>query len=402
MLNESLSRKHGEESKQLVTGWLGMEALHEENRRLRRLLYEQLMHLPVTGELVAKLDGMLKEARQAALFYINTLAGTKTSELPGFLAETELRLSSIGLAAATIKAGPDFVILAAPVKEPPKSNEAAIIFDEIKSSADRIGCAVGAASLEDTPAVRLERLVEETLDQAIINSSPAEPAGPRALGGEKSLREEFSPIINFEVGQVIAYEALSADAAGRLAKANELFRRAIESDLIASLDRVYHKATNFNNLLFIKLDPSVIGLSMFRETLKSMLIVPPQLSLGAVVFVIDERTVTEDFDYFRLFCQYVKASGFRVSISSIRNPAAVLEIMTDIKPGFIQLDPILLRGIESDEAKQESIKGVLKFASRAGAHTIAQDVAKAEELAVLIRVGVRFGQGPLLTAKLTD
>jgi EAL domain-containing protein (putative c-di-GMP-specific phosphodiesterase class I) len=402
MINESPSRKHAEESKRLLASWLDLEALHEENRQLRRLLYEQLTHLPVTGELVARLEVMLKETRQAVVFYFNTYMGTKTAELPNLLKETESRLTKVGLDTATIKAGRDFVILATPASEPPRSDEMAVIYEEIKIYTGQINCAVGIAPLEETPAVRLERLVEEALNQAIRDATAAEPTGPRALSSAKTLREEFTPIFNFESGQVIAYEALSADSAGRPVKASELFRQAIESDFIASLDRLHHEMTNLGNLLFVNLDPSVIGLCLYRECLNFLLTIPPQLRLGPVVFVIEEQSVTESFDYFRLLCQYVKASGFRVSIAGIKNPAALLEIMTDIKPGFIQLDPVLLKGIESDEAKQESVKGILTFVSRASGHTIAQDVTTPKQLDALIKIGVRFGQGPQLTPKQTD
>lgn len=389
------AQKFREQSKRVLAGWLDLQALAEENRRLRALLYEQLTRPPVLPTLTSKIQSSLKEERQALVFYINVIEGAQTEKIEPLLKSTQKRLLIANLTTEVVKSGSSFIILAVP-EEAINKNQA----DELKKSFEtdfrKISCFVGHSLLEDKPNVRLERLVEETLEKAMAEASPEEESRLKVVLSQSEVRSLFVPLASLTSGEVVAYEALSRSERGDFVSPDKVARYAIEADLLTRLDHLYKNQAKRVNPLFINIDPKVAGEPEFRKVIRSLLSFPYLPPPSRLVFAMSEETVTESFDYFKLTFDYLKTSGYRISIDQAKSPTNLLEIVSELKPQFVAIDRHLTQNIDRDEAKQELVKSILNFASRGGAYTIADGIETEEEAEILKVLGIRFGQGPAL------
>ena len=62
-------------------------------------------------------------------------------------------------------------------------------------------------------------------------------------------------------------------------------------------------------------------------------------------------------------------------------------------PSFIKLDTSWVRGIERDPTRQALVRGLSQFSKRTGAELIAEGIETESQLAKLIELDVRLGQG---------
>ena len=102
-------------------------------------------------------------------------------------------------------------------------------------------------------------------------------------------------------------------------------------------------------------------------------------------------------------------SRLRGAIDRLRAPAMIavheagagysgLRNVLELRPDFIKLDLGLVHELERDTARQALIAGMVHLASQAGAQVIAEGVETDVERRMLLRLGVRLGQGHLLGA----
>jgi PAS domain S-box-containing protein len=68
----------------------------------------------------------------------------------------------------------------------------------------------------------------------------------------------------------------------------------------------------------------------------------------------------------------------------------------ELAPDFVKLDIDLVRGIDTDPARQALVAGMPHFATDRGLHLIAEGIETKAELATLRSLGLEFGQGYLL------
>jgi PAS domain S-box-containing protein len=68
----------------------------------------------------------------------------------------------------------------------------------------------------------------------------------------------------------------------------------------------------------------------------------------------------------------------------------------ELAPDFVKLDIDLVRGIDTDPARQALVAGMTHFATDRGLHLIAEGIETKAELATLRSLGLEFGQGYLL------
>lgn len=101
-------------------------------------------------------------------------------------------------------------------------------------------------------------------------------------------------------------------------------------------------------------------------------------------------------DYGALRHAIDRIDGLRVAVDDAGAGYASLRHILELRPDFVKLDIALIRGIESDPARQAMVAGMCHFAQATGTTLLAEGIETGDELRTLTELGVELGQGYLL------
>lgn len=86
-------------------------------------------------------------------------------------------------------------------------------------------------------------------------------------------------------------------------------------------------------------------------------------------------------------------STIRIAVDDAGSGAADYRHLVELRPDFVKLGVGLVRGIERDLTRQAVVAGLRQFSQASGGALIGEGIETAEEQAMLVRLGVPFGQG---------
>jgi EAL domain-containing protein (putative c-di-GMP-specific phosphodiesterase class I) len=112
-----------------------------------------------------------------------------------------------------------------------------------------------------------------------------------------------------------------------------------------------------------------------------------------VVVEVTERSAIRDYAEFRRALDAVH--GAWTSIDDAGAAYASLRHILELRPEIVKLDAALVRGIDTDAARQGLAAGMAHFARRIGTCLVGEGVETPGEAAALQRLGVLHGQGRL-------
>lgn len=211
----------------------------------------------------------------------------------------------------------------------------------------------------------------------------------------------YEPIVEVESRTVFGYEALARGPEGsRFHSPLAFFAAAEENDLVFELDCVCREsglrgAVDFpsGTKLFLNIRPTTIHDPSFRgkrliETLERR-----QLAPTDVVFEISEQESIRSFGAFREMRDYYRSLGFQFALDDTGAGYAGLEELLEVEPDYIKIDRAMVSGVDQDPARQDVLAAILQLADKMGAQVIGEGLDTLEELEMLGRLGIRFGQG---------
>ncbi len=108
---------------------------------------------------------------------------------------------------------------------------------------------------------------------------------------------------------------------------------------------------------------------------------------------ITEHEAVEDYDSLIDALQDLRAQGVRVAIDDAGAGFASMRHTLQIAPDIVKLDLSLTHGIDSDHARQALATALVSFAEEMGITIVAEGIETEAQLAKLIDLGVRYGQG---------
>jgi EAL domain-containing protein (putative c-di-GMP-specific phosphodiesterase class I) len=272
----------------------------------------------------------------------------------------------------------------------------------------KFGCYVGCAILNYDKAVRLERQVYTTLEDALEDSASAidKDAKRRMEELRRIIKEEeiytlFHPIVKLPEYEIIGYEALSrGPGEGEFERPDKLFKIAYESDLLIELERLCRKkalmaASNMKpeHMLFLNVEPDSVNDPELRQIAASSLLLDSSITPDRIVLEITERSAILNFSAFRSALEYFRVLDFKIAIDDAGAGYASLQSMIELKPDFIKLDMSLIRGIDSDNVKQQLVKALEGFAQETGVSLIAEGIETKAELKTLLQMNINLCQG---------
>jgi EAL domain-containing protein (putative c-di-GMP-specific phosphodiesterase class I) len=211
----------------------------------------------------------------------------------------------------------------------------------------------------------------------------------------------YQPIVDLGSGDVFAYEALTRGPRGTaLESPATLFAIADEVDLTVELDRACFRGALRRALtlepvhrLFVNLLPMSFYDAAFIEVEVGNLLSAAGLTPANIVFEITERLAIENFASFKRALATYTRMGFGVAIDDVGTRHSNLETVMSLRPHFIKISDVLVRGIARSTVKREMLRSLRHIAETIDAVMIAEGVENIEDVAALRDLGLRYGQG---------
>ncbi len=223
-------------------------------------------------------------------------------------------------------------------------------------------------------------------------------------GDEPGVTPVFQPIVDLLHGEVIGQEVLSRGL-GPVREAHHLFTRARAEGFTWELERACWTAAlqcisrlpeaQRRAPFFFNVSPDVLSDPRFADRSVALLerygLAPKHL-----VLEITEKAAFEDDALLQRLTRQCAAQGFGIALDDFGAGHSGLVTLVHSAPQFIKLDQALVRDIHRHSYRQHLVKSLVTFASSVDAILIAEGVETWEELAVLLRLGIRYAQGYLL------
>lgn len=267
---------------------------------------------------------------------------------------------------------------------------------------------VGAARVLGNSLIRPERLTARLVSDAGDNArNLRERKAHRdrttlqdVILGE-GLTSVYQPIVDLGTGDTFAFEALSrGPRTTPLESPATLFAIADEVDLTVELDRACFRGALRNAMtlepvhrLFVNLLPMSFYDSAFIEVEVGNLLSAAGLTPANIVFEITERLAIENFASFKRALANYTAMGFGVAIDDVGTRHSNLETVMSLRPHFIKISDVLVRGIARSTVKREMLRSLRHIAETIDAVMIAEGIEHVEDVVALRDLGLRYGQG---------
>ncbi|MEO6771755.1 MAG: EAL domain-containing protein [Kofleriaceae bacterium] len=267
---------------------------------------------------------------------------------------------------------------------------------------------VGAARVLGNSLLRPERLTARVVADAMENArNLRERKAHRdrttlqdVILGE-GLTSVYQPIVDLGTGDIFAYEALTRGPRGTSFESPAtLFAIAEEVDLTVELDRACFRGALRSAMalepvhrLFVNLLPMSFYDSAFIEVEVGNLLSAAGLTPANIVFEITERLAIENFTSFKRALGNYTAMGFGVAIDDVGTRHSNLETVMSLRPHFIKISDVLVRGIARSTVKREMLRSLRHIAETIDAVMIAEGIEHVEDVVALRDLGLRYGQG---------
>lgn len=212
----------------------------------------------------------------------------------------------------------------------------------------------------------------------------------------------FQPIVNVFTGSLVGYEVLSRRSGtgdgfeSMLTRARALgitweLERACR---IAALQRIATLPESLKHeRYFINVSPEIFGDLRFEESISPRALAKYGLDQGNIVIEITEKQSISDYEQFERAISHYTGRGFEIALDDFGSGHSGLITLISSRPHFLKLDMNVTRHVHLHPYKQTLVRSLSSLASSVGAVLVAEGVEHWEELEMLMRLGVRYGQG---------
>ena len=215
----------------------------------------------------------------------------------------------------------------------------------------------------------------------------------RAIIAEGAFHPVFQPIVDVERDVIVGYEALTRFADG--VRPDIRFAEAALIGLDAELELATLRASLAaaeslpgGEWLNLNVSPALI---IAGTELRALI----EGSRRHLVLEVTEHTQVANYP---LLLEAMTRLGPEVefAVDDAGAGFASLRHILELKPAFVKLDRWLIADLETDSARQAMIVGLRHFARATGCRLIAEGIETEDELAILLALNIRLGQGYLL------
>ena len=211
----------------------------------------------------------------------------------------------------------------------------------------------------------------------------------------------FQPIFDFGALQVFAYEALvrgrDGEGAGEVLsrvtdETRYQFDQACRVTAISQASALGLRDAAAAPFLSINFLPNAVyePRACIRKTLSAAL--ESGFPTNRILFEFTESERL-DTDHLLNILRSYRSMGFSTAIDDFGAGYAGLGLLSAFQPDFVKLDMELIRGIDTNSAKQAIVRDILNMTSDLGITPVCEGIETPEEFEVLYGLGVRLMQG---------
>jgi EAL domain-containing protein (putative c-di-GMP-specific phosphodiesterase class I) len=209
---------------------------------------------------------------------------------------------------------------------------------------------------------------------------------------DRAFRPVFQPVVELRNRQIVGYEALTRFDDGR--DPSEAFAEAtalgIGTDLELACARAALEAAHGlpeDSWIGVNASPAML---LETAELAGLIETTPR----EILLEITERADVDDYAHLH---RAIAALGdrVRVAVDDAGAGYAGLQRILELRADLVKLDLTLVRGVDSDPARQALVAGMAHFARRTDARLLAEGVESEAEAEALLGLGVELGQGYL-------
>lgn len=234
--------------------------------------------------------------------------------------------------------------------------------------------------------------IEKTLDHDDRRSRLEQAIGDVIDGGAIAIYRQ--PIVSLASGAPVGAECLArfADAGQRgpdkwFDEADEI-GRGIDLELLAIRLALASASAGPNNCyISVNASPATIVSGQLEPLFADY-------RRDRLVLEVTEHHQVGDFGELRAALQRLSRNA-RIAIDDVGAGYAGLRHLVDLGPDLLKLDMSLTRDVHRDAARRALTSAMVGFAGEIGAKLVAEGIECAEEQAVLVDLGVDYGQGYL-------
>lgn len=266
----------------------------------------------------------------------------------------------------------------------------------------------GHCMLEPEQGERLEQVIYKALSDAQRIALGALDASKLSLLKEfrrivsmRELNTLYQPIVNFESGEIAAWEALTRGPENsHFLSPTVLFDFAEEVEQVFGLEKVARETAidrlgrlDSDQKLFLNIHPRTLIDPNFTpgETVRFM--ASCGLKPEDVVLEITERHSIRDFTLFHRTLEHYRNQGFKIAVDDVGTGYSGLWSIAELRPDYLKVDMSLVRGIDTNPVKRSLLETFVTFSENIGCRIIAEGIEQEKELEALMRMGVHMGQG---------
>ncbi len=233
------------------------------------------------------------------------------------------------------------------------------------------------------------QLRREEIEQEQIETRRGEIR--RFLEGE-GLSMAFQPIVELASGGLVGYEALARFRSFPLRPPDQWFAEAtaLELGVQLELEAIRHALISLPRIP----DSAYLSVNCSHRAAMSPALTGLLSSFGPrLVVEITEHEQVEDYEGLARALAGLRANGIRIAIDDAGAGYASLRHTLLLAPDIVKIDIALTRRIDVDRGRRALASALVAFADEMDMTIVAEGIETEAELATLLELGVRCGQG---------
>jgi diguanylate cyclase (GGDEF)-like protein len=236
-------------------------------------------------------------------------------------------------------------------------------------------------------------------------SVPEIAAAVTAIIAERGLRPSYQPIFSLTTGDVVGFEGLVAPIDGsRFPNASALFAGAETADRTVELDMACLAtvargvgALPEQTYLSVNISPRTLESDQFQPNELRAIFGRHGITPDQLVLELTERQEVKDLEQLRRNVAACRKAGMRIAADDVGAGNAGLRLLSEIQFDVVKIDLSLVQGGILHDPDHAVLRALQELAARWNASVVAEGVETPTQLAVVRDLGIKAGQGYLLS-----
>lgn len=252
----------------------------------------------------------------------------------------------------------------------------------------------------------LHKTIKETevqirkADDRFIEAHKAENCKLCTSGPQFPFSMAFQPIVDVDLGIVVAYEALARGPKGE--SASSVLDRTLHNNRYSIDQRCREKAIAVSASLGILSTAADLSINFYPNAVYQ----PKQcmvrtfnaarsvgFPLSRVIFEITEVEEVRDHDHLRNIMVEYRSHGLRVAIDDFGAGHSGLTLLSSFQPDIIKLDRALVRDVDRKPASRAIVRSITQICRDLNIKIIAEGIEREAEMQALCDLGIFMMQG---------